>query len=474
MTHSNEAKANNTDTNTSPMPQNILTTIQGFIEDLRKDPQGTVKNLQTTAQGIFNESGLLKNEGQGLAGEQAPSFIQNGYLFAGKMRRKAGLAPDSNQPVTFNLLGTPSVLVRGAEGVRYFYDTTKVKRAGAMPAFISGPLFGKGAVHGLDGQEHLDRKNMMVNLAYDDARVEQFKHLVAEETETMLSKWGEQEGNVYDDAAIAYGRAAFRWAGIPVSDEEMEERAAQCSRLLDTFGSPLTNIVAWRERRSLDMWYEQIIAKVRSGEMTVGEDSVVAHLAASDLEDRTAGIELQNLTRPTIAVSRFAAFAAAALVENQEWIERIRHASNGQLIDVPEAIAFAQEIRRTKPFVPMLPATAIVDGEVSGCPIKKGQRVLIDILNTNTGPDWDRPGTFDPSRFLNVDGESIETFVPQGGGNVRTGHRCPGEKIAVTALSVVVAALCRPDVRISDDQEDTTFSWTRMLTRPTTGVRVSR
>lgn len=388
------------------------------------------------------------------------------------MRRKAGLAPDSDQPVIFTMLGTPTVLLRGKEGVRYFYDTAKVKRENAMPKFISGPLFGNGAVHGLDGQQHLDRKNMMVNLAYDDARVEQFKQLVAEEVETMLSKWREQEGNVYDDAAIAYGRAAFRWAGIPMSDEEMEEKATQYSRLLDTFGNPLTNLISWKERRSLDMYFAQVIAKVRSGEMKVGEDTVVGTIAASDLDDRTAGIELQNLTRPTVAVSRFAAFAAAALVENQDWIERIRSAANGQLIDVPEAIAFAQEVRRTKPFVPMLPATALVDGEVSGCPIKKGQRVLIDILNTNTGSDWDKPGTFDPSRFLGVDGESIETFIPQGGGNVRTGHRCPGEKIAVTALSVTVAALCRPEVHISDDQEDTTFSWTKMLTRPTTGVRV--
>ncbi|MEJ5998025.1 cytochrome P450 [Corynebacterium sp. H130] len=404
--------------------------------------------------------------------DEAANFISQGYLFAGRVRRKAGFAPDSNQPVTFNLLGTPTVLLRGKEGVRYFYDTTKVKRENAMPKFISTPLFGNGAVHGLDGDAHLERKKMMADMAYDDARVEKFKQLVAEEVETMVSKWREKEGNVYDDAAIAYGRAAFRWAGVPMSDAEMEEKATQYSRLLDTFGSPLTNIVSWRERRSLDAYFAEVIAKVRSGETPVDEDSVTAHIAASDLDDTTAGIELQNLTRPTVAVSRFAAFAAAALVENQDWIERIRTAANGQLIDVPEAIAFAQEVRRTKPFVPMLPATATQDGEVSGCPIKKGQRVLIDILNTNTGSDWDKPGTFDPSRFLGVDGESIDTFIPQGGGDVYTGHRCPGEKIAVTALSVTIAALCRPEVQISDDQEDTTFSWTKMLTRPTTGVRV--
>lgn len=48
----------------------------------------------------------------------------------------------------------------------------------------------------------------------------------------------------------------------------------------------------------------------------------------------------------------------------------------------------------------------------------------------------------------------------------------PGEKIAVTALSATVAALCRPGVEIGDDVDDLTFPWTTMLTRPATGVRL--
>ena len=72
------------------------------------------------------------------------------------------------------------------------------------------------------------------------------------------------------------------------------------------------------------------------------------------------------------------------------------------------------------------------------------------------------------------DGASYRrAFIPQGGGDVRAGHRCPGEKIAVTALSAAVAALCRPGVHISGETEDRTFPWTQMLTRPSTGVRVS-
>ena len=71
------------------------------------------------------------------------------------------------------------------------------------------------------------------------------------------------------------------------------------------------------------------------------------------------------------------------------------------------------------------------------------------------------------------DAESITSFIPQGGADVRSGHRCPGEKIAVAALSSAVEMISRPDVQISTDREDTTFDWTKILTRPDTGVRVT-
>ncbi len=71
------------------------------------------------------------------------------------------------------------------------------------------------------------------------------------------------------------------------------------------------------------------------------------------------------------------------------------------------------------------------------------------------------------------DYEAVKGFLPQGGADVLTGHRCPGEKIAIAALSATVAALSDEKVEISDDPADTTFSWTSVLTRPSTGVRVS-
>ena len=41
-----------------------------------------------------------------------------------------------------------------------FYDTTAVRRKGAVPAPLANLLFGRGAVHGLDDHEHAERKRI--------------------------------------------------------------------------------------------------------------------------------------------------------------------------------------------------------------------------------------------------------------------------------------------------------------------------
>lgn len=419
-------------------------------------------------------------------GDQTAEFLRSGYLFASRVRRRAGTGPNSPAPVQLRLMGKRSVLLRGADGVRAFYDADKVRREGAMPGFIRLPLFGSGAVHGLDGRAHAVRKNVLADMAYADDRVARFAEVVDEELDTMLADWARRGvGTVYRDTSAAFGRAAFRWAGLSLTRSEADRRAGQMSRLLDTFGRPATNPVAVAERLRLDRWATGIIRAVRSGRLRVDPDSVVAAMAGlrdhnGDLvDDRTAGVELQNLTRPTVAVGRFAAFAAVALVSHPEWARQIREAradTGGRTpAGTPEAVAFAQEVRRTYPFVPMLPALATTDFQVQGCPVHRGQRVLLDLLGTNTDPaHWTDPGAFDPERFMNVDdAEQLEAFIPQGGAGVRTGHRCPGEKIAVTALSAAVATLSRAEVQISEGAEDLTFPWTRMLTRPATGVQVT-
>ncbi len=53
---------------------------------------------------------------------------------------------------------------------------------------------------------------------------------------------------------------------------------------------------------------------------------------------------------------------------------------------------------------------------------------------------WDRPEEFRPDRFRGRDIGAFE-LIPQGGGDLDQGHRCPGEWTTIELLKVAVRVL---------------------------------
>lgn len=82
-----------------------------------------------------------------------------------------------------------------------------------------------------------------------------------------------------------------------------------------------------------------------------------------------------------------------------------------------------------------------------------------------------RPEEFDPTRFLGTGEVFAPYFVPQGGGEVETGHRCPGEVLTVGLLALTAGELSRLDGRVARDGLD--WSMRRMPTAPRNGVLLS-
>ncbi|MCK6066885.1 MULTISPECIES: cytochrome P450 [Microbacterium] len=412
--------------------------------------------------------------------DDSVSLLTRGYGFGSHIWRRARRGA---RAVPFRLLGRDALLVRGGEGVELFYDETRVRRHGAMPAFIQQSLFGKDSVHSLDGDEHRHRKATFLDVAYDDAQVARLTPLFEEEWRGELDAWlAGGTRSAYEAAVGAFGRASMRWAGIPGTAAAQTRWATRQAQIVDGFGVPYSPeyLLTLLNRRWSDRHAERLIEAVRSGMLHPAEGTALAEWAAHRdpsgalLPPRVAAVELQNSFRPMIAVSRFVAFAAKELHDRPEWRERIAAESGqrGTLVGGELATMFAQEIRRTAPFVPVLPAWAITDVELDGERLAAGGRVVLDILGTDTDEQsWERPDEFDPERFRGVaDYEALTAFVPHGGADPATGHRCPGEKLAIAGLATAIAALSDPRIGILD--AGLGVNRRRMPTKPASGGRV--
>ncbi|MGX1791827.1 cytochrome P450 [Microbacterium sp. NPDC055312] len=409
--------------------------------------------------------------------DDAPLLLVHGYDLSARIWSRVR---DGARAAPMRLLGHRAMFVRGGEGVNLFYDESRVARHGAMPRFVQETLFGHGSVHSLDGADHRHRKATFVDIAYEDEQVERLKPALEREWQRELDEWiAGGDRTAYDAAVGAFGRAGMQWAGLPGSDDARTRWASRLAQIVDGFGRPLSPAFAaalfnrvWSDRRAA-----RLIHDVRAGRLLPPAGTALHEWAwhrgpdGRLLPEHLAGVELQNSIRPLIAVARFVAYAAKRLLENPDWRLRIHAetARSGQLVGGPLAVAFAQEIRRTSEFVPMLPARAITDIDFDGQQVPAGGRVVIDILGTDLDDaSWDDAGEFRPERFTHrPDYEAIPAFIPHGGADVATGHRCPGEKLAIAGLSAAIAVLSDPRVQISPQGLD--VDRRRLPTMPASG-----
>jgi fatty-acid peroxygenase len=412
--------------------------------------------------------------------EASIALLRHGYRWSERIRAAAGddVDPDA---VPVRMLGRPAVRLRGPDGVRAFTDTDLVRRHGAVPGAVADVLFGKGAVHGLDDADHLRRKALFVR-ATPPAAVQALVDEVELRWLAATRSWTPGREVVIEDEAVrVIGRAVLHWAGIELPASEADRVARRFATIVDGFGVVgAANLEARWSRRRSDAWALRVIHAARRGDPVPRRGSVL-ELAAwwrdADghlLPARTAAVELQNVLRPTVAVARFVAFGARQLVLSRDWRSRLRAERDERGLcsrPGPLAVAFAQEVRRSAPFVPALAAVARREFTVHDQVVPEGTRVLLDVVGTlRDRRHWPHPRRFDPDRFLGGQEVVADAFVPQGGGEVATGHRCPGEDVALGVLAVSCCVLAGQDWYVP--AQDLDIPQRRLPTRPVSGVRL--
>jgi fatty-acid peroxygenase len=392
-----------------------------------------------------------------------PALLE-GYAWLPDLLRRSGGAP-----VRTRLMGRPAIALHGLDAVPFFYDEQHIARRSALPGPVLDTLFGRGAVHTLDGPAHRARKALFVSLLKDATGVDALAGQAVKEWDAAAAEWAHRPRiELFTEASVLITRSVCDWAGVPRGEDDGRATARDLVAMVDGFATAGPR--HWRARKARTRQEERLSALIEEIRRSGTEDSgsalhaVALHRDDDDelLDPHTAAVEVLNIIRPTAAVAWFMAFAAHAMHRWPRQRELLREGG-------PEyAEAFAHEVRRFYPFAPFLGGVAVRDLEWRGERIAEGTLVLLDVYGHHHDPAlWPDPYVFEPARFADGGPVGADLLVPQGGGDTETGHRCPGEDITVALLKALVPQLARLEHGVPP--QDLSIPLRRIPTRPVDG-----
>jgi fatty-acid peroxygenase len=396
------------------------------------------------------------------------ALMRDGYLFI-----KNRIDRYQSDLFQTRLLLQKVICISGKEATEVFYNTDRFQRYNATPKRVQKTLFGENAIQSMDGSAHIHRKLLFLSLTASQHQ-NRLSELAMEQWQTSTGKWeGMNEIVLFDEAEDILCRTACRWAGVPLQESEVKERANDFSAMVDAFGAVGARYRKGKNARTrAEKWIRGIIEDVRSGKLNPEEGSALHTMAlykepnGSLLDSQMAAVELINVLRPIVAIATFIVFAALALYEHPECKE-ILQSDSGNYLEM-----FVQEVRRCYPFTPFIGARVKKDFVWKQCQFKNGMLVLLDIYGMNHDSRiWENPNEFRPGRFKDWKGGQFE-FIPQGGGDSAKGHRCPGEGFTVELMKISMDFLVNK-IEYEIPEQDLSYSLGKMPTLPKSGFIMS-
>ena len=363
-----------------------------------------------------------------LALDSTVSLAHEGYTFISSRCDRLG-----SDIFWTRLAGKRVFCLRGASAAALLYGDAPLTRVGAMPKSAQHLLQDEGSVQTMESEAHRARKALFLHLLGDDARGT-FADELRRAWERQRCQW--HPGTLVSLYATLNGvltESALRFAGLPA--DHVKGRTREFASMVDNAG--LVGPPNWWARtlrlRS-ERWAASSLARIRSGEATAANGRmaqlVAEHSDNGELLDlNVAAVELLNILRPIVAISRFIVFAAIAMERHPQWAEEFKTHP-----DSPALEPFAHEVRRFYPFFPLIGSRTTEPLAWQGHEFPQDSWLLLDLYGTNHDPSlWESPFSFRPERFLD-DAPAPNSLVAQGGGEYATSHRCPGEMLTVDAI----------------------------------------
>nr|WP_297459142.1 cytochrome P450 [uncultured Halomonas sp.] len=365
------------------------------------------------------------------------ALLKEGYTFI-----SSRCARYRSDIFTTRLMLKTAYCVLGEDAARMFYHPGRFTRQGAMPPITMRLLQDKGSVQPLDGDAHRHRKQLFMEMMTPE-QMQRLHTIATSQWQQAIERWQRDDEIVLMNAARELlCRIACAWADVPLNATQAQKRTREFAAMLD--GAASVGPRSWRGlwlRRHTERWAEEIIRQIRKDELLPADGSPAALIAYHRdrqgrwLDENDAAVELLNVLRPIVAVGRFIAYAALALHDYPQARESLHGGGEAA------RRAFAQEVRRFYPFFPMIGGRVREPFEWRDHRFAHGDWVLLDIYGTNHDPrSWEAPDAFRPERFASGN-DAGYAFIPQGGGDLYNGHRCPGEGVAVALIEIAIDKL---------------------------------
>lgn len=374
------------------------------------------------------------------------------------------------------LLLKKTLFMRGEEAAALFYDEARFTRVNAVPRRLKKTLFGEGAVQGLDGQAHRQRKALFLSLM-SQPRIDVLMQWVEHYWQSQLSRWQPQTSiTLLDEFHQLLCRAACAWCGIPLHQAEVPDMAKKLVLMVE--GAAAMGPKHWasrRARRQTENALKELVSQYRQGRHDIDPSLPLAKFAdfqeanGEVLSSHTVAVELINVIRPIVAVARYMVFAVMAMHEYPHCLEKLKNPEAGRYRQ-----HFIQEVRRYYPFFPFLAARITTDFTWQGYRFKRGWQAILDLYGTNHDAQrWTSPEQFYPERF-EEEPQAFHRFamIPQGGSEHATQHRCPGEWITVALINWAIEKFAQ-QVRYDLPPQDLTVDLNVVPARPRSGLIVT-
>lgn len=396
-------------------------------------------------------------------------LLKEGYLFIPNRVQKY----HSNIFQT-RLLGQKVICMRGEDSAKLFYNDQLFTRKGAAPRRIQQSLFGKKAIQTIDGSKHEHRKKLFMSFMTPD-RIDDLIKISKDQWNTNSKQWtGKNEIILYDEVELLLCQVACKWTGVPLKKSEITLRAMDFGKMVDSFGAVGPRHWQGRcARNRTERWIKNLIKEVRYQRCLTAKCSILQDVAwyrdtnGNLLDAKVAAVELINIIRPMVAIAYYITFGALALHDYPYCLRKLR-ANESNYTHM-----FVQEIRRYYPMAPFVGARVKKDFSWKHFKFKKGNLVLLDLYGTNHDETiWERPFEFLPNRFQLRDGNPYD-YIPQGGGNYETGHRCAGEWVTIELLKVSMDYLANK-LSYRVPLQDLSINRSRMPTLPKSGFIISK